>query len=62
VTWRSILVNWELIEADMQEHYHLDLSTPGLLEERSARWMRVRIDGLFGVESRLQRKLFPPKK
>ncbi len=53
----------------MQEFYHIDLSEPGLLERRSARWLRVRIEGLlsrpttpFCVGSRLRFALFPPKK
>lgn len=45
----------------MQEHYGIDLGEPGLLERRSARWLRVRIIGLFGIDSRLRYALYPPK-
>jgi len=43
----------------MQERYHIDLAEPGLLEARSARWLRVRIVGLLDdrVDSRLARAL-----
>jgi hypothetical protein len=50
-----------LIEPDMQERYHIDLSEPGMLDVRSARWLRVRILGLLSVESRLRYALFPPQ-
>ena len=43
---------------DFQEHYHVDLSQPGLLDRRSGRWLRMRIVGLMGMEgSRLRRAL-----
>jgi len=45
----------------MAEHYGIDLAEPGLLDVRSARWLRVRIDGLLSIESRLHAALFPPK-
>lgn len=45
----------------MAERYHVDLAEAGLLERRSARWLRVRILGLFSVESRLRFKLYPSK-
>jgi hypothetical protein len=58
-----------LIEADMHEHYGIDIAEPGLLESRSGRWLRVRIKGLshvasgglVPVRSRLGRALFPDK-
>ena len=31
----------------MHEHYGIDLAEPGLLERRSARWLKVRIGGLL---------------
>lgn len=43
----------------MQEHYHLDLSAPGLLERRSGRWLKVRLLGLFVVDSRIVRSFRP---
>jgi len=50
-----------LIEADMAERYRIDVEEPGLLDARSARWLRVRILGLLGVESRLRAEMFPPQ-
>ena len=61
VTWFDILEEWELIEADMHEHYHIDLAEPGLLTARSGRWFRTRVRGLFGIQSRLRFKFYPPK-
>lgn len=44
----------------MQEFYHIDLGVPGLLDRRSATWLRIRILGLLSVEgSRLRRSLAP---
>ena len=48
-----------MIEADMAERYRIDVEEPGLLDARSARWLRVRILGLLSVESRLRAELFP---
>jgi len=56
-----------LIEADMHEHYGIDIAEPGLLERRSGRWLRVRILGLFSsatggaepLRPRVARALFP---
>ena len=45
----------------MHEHYGIDVSEPGLLEQRSARWLRVRLVGLLTVESRLRRAMFPAR-
>ena len=45
----------------MAERYHIDLSVPGLLRQRSGRWLGVRILGLLSVDSRLNHALFPPK-
>ena len=60
----------------MQERYSIDLSEPGLLDARSARWLRTRILGLLSVPfryeiassglfrfptTRLQAVLFPPR-
>jgi hypothetical protein len=43
----------------MQEHYHIDVSEPGLLDRRSGRWLRVRIFGLLSCDSRLRAALAP---
>lgn len=46
----------------MQELYGIDLNTPGLLDDRTGRWLSVRIQGLLDTrDSRLCNKLFPPK-
>jgi hypothetical protein len=45
----------------MQELYGIDLSSPGLLDARSGRWLSVRILGLLDVRSRLSLTLFPPE-
>jgi len=41
----------------MHEHYGIDMATPSLLSTRSARWLRVRIHGLYEVRSRLTASL-----
>jgi len=45
----------------MQERYHIDVDEEGLMERRSARWLKLRIRGLLSVESRLYRQMFPPE-
>ncbi|MFE1349104.1 hypothetical protein [Streptomyces sp. NPDC058757] len=56
-----LLEQWALIEADLHEVYGLDLSAPGLLQQRTWRWLRVRILGLLSTECRLQRHFAPPE-
>jgi len=48
---------WQLIEADVHQCYGVDLSAPGLLEQRSGRWLRTLISGLFSTDSRVAREL-----
>jgi hypothetical protein len=43
----------------MHERYHIDVEKPGLLGKRSARWLKIRIAGLLGVDSRLAAALSP---
>jgi len=43
----------------MAETYHLDVDEPGLLDRRTARWLKVRILGLLAIDSRLRRELAP---
>ena len=43
----------------MAQYYGIDLSTPGLLERRSWRWLSVRILGLVDIDSRLKAALYP---
>ncbi|MGW2062808.1 hypothetical protein ACWCO9_19505 [Streptomyces sp. NPDC001937] len=58
--WSRLLAEWALIEADLHEVYGIDIATPGLLQDRSWRWLRLRIFGLLSADSRLSRLLFPP--
>ncbi|KOX16575.1 hypothetical protein ADL06_33285 [Streptomyces sp. NRRL F-6491] len=60
MTWARILDDWPIVEADLHETYGLDLGTPGLLQSRSWRWLRVRVLGLLSTETRLARLLNPP--
>ncbi|MFD8611082.1 hypothetical protein [Streptomyces sp. NPDC059631] len=60
MTWRQILDEWPLIEADLHDQYGIDVEAPGLLQARSWRWLRVRILGLLSADSRLNRQLCPP--
>ncbi|MFJ3097346.1 hypothetical protein [Streptomyces hydrogenans] len=41
--------------------FGIDLSAPGLLQQRSWRWLRVRILGLLSTECRIQRHFAPPE-
>lgn len=50
-----MLDEWQLIEVDLHEHYGID-ALSALLDERPAAWLRVRIAGLLGTDSRLARK------
>lgn len=43
----------------MHERYGIDAESPGLLDARSARWLKVRIQGLLHVDSRLAAALSP---
>jgi hypothetical protein len=61
IGWKDILGFWNLIEADMNERYGIDVGSPDLLGRRSARWLRVRILGLMSVDSRLRAAVFPPQ-
>ncbi|MGW3072373.1 hypothetical protein [Kitasatospora sp. NPDC001132] len=38
----------------------MDIGAPGLLRERSWRWLQVRLLGLLSTKSRIQRHFFPP--
>lgn len=39
---------WAAIEADFHREYGVDMSTPGLLREKTWRWFVVRLSGLTG--------------
>lgn len=63
--------HWSLVEADLQDR-GIDLEEPGLLEARSWRWLRIRVEQLLTVpphafgssvmpSTRIGYKLHPPK-
>lgn len=60
MTWPRLLQEWPLIEADLHEVYGIDVGAPGLLRERSWRWLRLRVFGLLSADSRISRLLNPP--
>ncbi|MFD3574777.1 hypothetical protein [Streptomyces sp. NPDC058644] len=41
--------------------YGIDLDAPGLMQDRTWRWLRIRILGLLSAESRLSRHFAPPE-
>lgn len=41
---------------------HIDLSEPGLLDKRPARWLQLRIRTLLSMESRLREDFFPTER
>lgn len=52
-----MLERWNLIEADFQEVYGVDLAA--VRHSRSWRWFVVRLSGLLSTESRIQRVFNP---
>ncbi|MEU6441345.1 hypothetical protein [Streptomyces sp. NPDC047046] len=50
-----------MIEADLHDVYGVDVEAPGLLRERSWRWLRLRIAGLLSCDSRTHRHFNPPE-
>jgi hypothetical protein len=55
VTWSALIEVWPLIEADLATEYGYE----GDLRDRSARWLRVRIDGLLSADTRTYRAFAP---
>ena len=53
------MTNWALVEADLHQFYGIDLRSSADLAALPWRWLRVRIAGLAGIESRLNAKLAP---
>ncbi len=43
------MAHWDSIEADLHEVYGFDTGAPGALEDRSWRWLQVRILGLLQI-------------
>lgn len=43
----------------MHETYGIDTDDPAICDGRSWRWLRARIVGLLGTESRTHRVIFP---
>ena len=58
-TWPEILENWVFVEADLQDS-GIDVGT-GILRERDARWLKVRIIGLLASANTRIGRLFAPK-
>lgn len=56
IDWRQLLSRWRLIENDLHTEYGIDAGS-GILRERSASWLRSRIEGLISTDSRLSRAL-----
>lgn len=56
------MTNWALVEADLHQFYGIDLRDRESLQVVSWRWLKVRIAGLAGIESRLNAKLAPRTK
>ncbi len=52
-----MLERWNLIEADFQEVYGVDLTA--VRGQRSWRWFVIRLAGLLSTESRIQRVFNP---
>lgn len=61
LTWIDLLGQWDLIEADLHEHYGIDTAT-GILAARDGRWIRTRIAGLLLTDSRLHAYVVALKK
>ena len=59
MSWLRIMEHWALVEADMHEHYGVDLSDAGILDVKSWRWLNVRVGGLLAIPSRLISALAP---
>lgn len=53
----EIFDQWVLLESDFHEFYGVDLEQ--VLRERSWRWFRTRVVGLFSCDSRLYRYFKP---
>ncbi|TCB97719.1 hypothetical protein E0H26_11745 [Micromonospora zingiberis] len=54
-----MLDHWDLIEADLHSEYGVDLDEPGILQQRTWRWLSTRIAGLLSADTRLARALSP---
>ncbi|TYK47152.1 hypothetical protein FXF68_25455 [Actinomadura decatromicini] len=61
MTWSEVLAEWRLIEADLHDVYGIDAES-GILADRTWRWLKVRIEGLFAADTRLYRRFRPPAK
>jgi hypothetical protein len=53
IKYGDIFAQWSLVEADFHEFYNVDLED--VFWVKSWRWFTVRVDGLLGCDSRLQR-------
>lgn len=58
--WADLFEAWELVEADLHQHFGLDLDE---IPDRSWRWLRVRIRGLlYDPSSRTYRGTVKPRR
>jgi hypothetical protein len=57
--WHRIWAHLDEIEADLHSEFGVDLSS-GILRQRTARWLRVHVEQLLTIDSRLRRALQPP--
>ena len=46
-SWAAILRHWRYVEADLHETFGIDLDEPGLMQSRSWRWLKRRIEQLL---------------
>lgn len=56
VTWGDVLGQWAAIECDLHEVFGIDVES-GVLSHRTWRWLRIRIEGLLDMRSRLAKAL-----
>lgn len=57
-----MLAQWSLIEADLHQHYGIDIDDPAVRTGRSWRWLRLRILCLLSTDSRVARHFAPSQK
>lgn len=55
-TWAHMLKSWDVLEADFQWHYGIDLAS-GILKKRSFRWFTVRVVKLMSEDTGFRREL-----
>ena len=56
LSWEAFLESWDLVETDFQAFYGVDLASSEY-QDRSWRWLRVRLVRLLGEDTALGRKV-----